>query len=399
MKVIKYGIAFILCVASASAQNIMTSSPYSMYGIGESSDGHFGLSSAMAGTAFGVRENLRINTENPAGLTSMDTLKLIAETSAFAKFESYASHGNSNDAFTGNFSTFSIGGRIMKRWYTAFGVSPYSFVGYYFKANQQLEGSPTEYYKSTFEGDGGLSKATLSNAFMLMPNLSIGANVSYIFGNIYETETQSAMTVKKQMYAHLIHADFGLQYSRQLAKEMALTIGAVYSYKQRVNFETGLTVTGTSTSTNYNENNVHQYLPQYYGIGAALSYKKYVFAADFYNRDYSVLTSGVSNVKFRNAQELRLGTVYTPGGYSSSGLWKRVVYRGGLAFTRPNMKVNDKEGLGLRISGGLGFPVQGGQISLGFFYDHLQYQSALKRNLTGFTITYTLSERMYRVKL
>ena len=44
-------------------------------------------------------------------------------------------------------------------------------------------------------------------------------------------------------------------------------------------------------------------------------------------------------------------------------------WRSGL--TRPNMKVNDKEGLGLRISSGLGFPVQGGQISLGFFYDHL----------------------------
>jgi hypothetical protein len=48
----------------------------------------------------------------------------------------------------------------------------------------------------------------------------------------------------------------------------------------------------------------------------------------------------------------------------------------------------------------LGLPVLNGRINTAFYYDRLQLQgNALRRDIMGFTVTYTLSEKFYQVKL
>ena len=98
--------------ASASAQNTMTSSPYSMFGLGEMASGLYGQNTSVAGVTVGMREGMLMNIENPAGLTALDSCKLFAEASAFVKNERYRSDGSSRNDCSGKFSAFSLGGRI-----------------------------------------------------------------------------------------------------------------------------------------------------------------------------------------------------------------------------------------------------------------------------------------------
>ena len=70
MKVIKHLTLFLLLTLPVHAQNIMTSSPYSMFGIGEIVTGLYGSNSAMGGVSTGMRGTWLLNTENPAGLTT-----------------------------------------------------------------------------------------------------------------------------------------------------------------------------------------------------------------------------------------------------------------------------------------------------------------------------------------
>lgn len=67
MKVIKYLILSFLPVLTTNAQNIMTSSPYSMFGLGEIVTGLYGSNSAMGGVSTGMRDSWLINTETPPG--------------------------------------------------------------------------------------------------------------------------------------------------------------------------------------------------------------------------------------------------------------------------------------------------------------------------------------------
>jgi hypothetical protein len=186
------------------------------------------------GILCGVISYVLINSVNPAGLTGLDSLRLVADATAFVKNEWYSSRGTHTNATSGNLSSFSMGGRIMPRWYMSAGVYPYSTVGYYFRTKEPVEGTDGSYYYSTFEGSGGLSTASLSNAILLNRHLSLGVTLSYVFGNITQTETQESMTVAQKMYTNAFNARFGLQYTKQLANDLGVTVGLTFGYKQKL---------------------------------------------------------------------------------------------------------------------------------------------------------------------
>lgn len=186
-----------LITLKAQTQNVMTSSPYSMFGIGELESGLYGQNAAMGGVSYGMRNSTLINIENPAGLTALDSKRLLTELSIFAKNESYTSGSSSNQAFTGSFSALMLGGRVIPRWYMAVSLTPYSSVGYYFHSSQPIEGAPHESYAAAFTGSGGISKVSWSNAYLLSQHWSLGANISYLFGNIVLSEQQSDLVVEK----------------------------------------------------------------------------------------------------------------------------------------------------------------------------------------------------------
>ena len=403
MKAIKYIWLFCLLLFPfpAVAQNVMTSSPYSMFGIGEIMTGLYGVNAGMGGITIGMRGKMLINTDNPAGLTGLDSCRLFTEASAFAKWESYRSKGNNNQAFTGNFSRFAMAGRIMPHWYMAVGLTPYSSVGYYFQSTQELEGSPGSYYTSTYSGNGGLSKVYLSNAFLLLPSLSIGINLGYIFRNMTQTEDQSTMSVSQKLFGQSFSADFGVQYSYRMGRELNLTLGAVYGLPQTMRMEKTKTLTENSSENSYNMKRVNQTLPQYIGGGVSVEYKKMTYALDYLFRQYCSLTSADSRITFHDSHELRAGFCYFPNGYSSSSIWKRMDYKAGIELSSPYyMHIRGQSGISWRVSAGMGFPLINRRIHTAFFYDRVDLNGKmLKRGITGFTVTYTLSELIYKIKL
>ena len=103
MKVISHLLSLcgLLAPFGVAAQNDMTASPYSMFGIGEIVSGLLGVNAAMGGVSIAMRDAKLINADNPAGLTAIDTCSLLAEVSAFVKWESYKSRGG-HTVFTGN---------------------------------------------------------------------------------------------------------------------------------------------------------------------------------------------------------------------------------------------------------------------------------------------------------
>lgn len=85
MKAINCIIFLLLVTLKSQAQNVMTSSPYSMFGIGELESGLYGQNAAMGGVSYGMRNNTLINIENPAGLTGLESKRLLTELSIFLK--------------------------------------------------------------------------------------------------------------------------------------------------------------------------------------------------------------------------------------------------------------------------------------------------------------------------
>ena len=150
-----------------------------------------------------------------------------------------------------------------------------------------------------------------------------------------------------------------------------------------------------------------QYLPQYIGIGSSLAHKKWTYALDYLFRQYGVLNSGDSRVKFRDSHELRLGVCYFPNGFSSSSYWKRMSYKAGVSVSTPYLRLKGQSGGTYRVSVGLGLPVLNGRINTAFYYDRLQLQGNvlgyhglygdlyIKREVLSSETLITLEETVY----
>jgi hypothetical protein len=400
MKAINCLILLLLMTLKAQTQNVMTSSPYSMFGIGELQNGLYGQNAGMGGVAYGMRNNVLMNIENPAGLTALDSKRLLTELSIFAKNESYTSGSSSNQAFTGSFSALMLGGRVIPRWYMAVSLTPYSSVGYYFHSSQPIEGAPHESYAAAFTGSGGISKVSWSNAYLLSQHWSLGANISYLFGNIVLSEQQSDLVVEKRMHARSLYANLGIQYHRALTHDMSYTWGVVYGYRQKLNITNRKYIVNDKTQDKKKQKSQKQSLPQYFGIGGAVQYKKCTYAMDYAFQQYSSLTSVDSRIKFRDVNECRIGICYFPNGYPSDSFWKRVAYKTGVNISNSYMEINGNPGFSLRLNAGLSLPVFRGRIDAAVFYDRTQLRKgALNRDVVGITVSFALNEIFYKGKL
>ena len=194
IKYIKFLLLFLLAgiALDARSQNSSTtSSPYSRYGIGDLNPQLLPQNMAMGGigTAIGLINGYSsVNPINPAsyssiGLTTIDvglygsvfTLNQTGQTS------------QRDASFRLSHITFGI--PVTRNSALAFGLMPYSEVGYNYTqtlARGYGSSSPADTNRTllSYRGEGGLSKAFLGYGFSLFRSLRLGANVSYIFGNM-----------------------------------------------------------------------------------------------------------------------------------------------------------------------------------------------------------------------
>ncbi|MGL4595904.1 MAG: hypothetical protein ACRCYO_00155, partial [Bacteroidia bacterium] len=240
---------------SASAQT--TSSPYSRFGIGDfQSNG--GMINAALGGGIGYSNDSLIpqyfNMQNPASLTSNGVI-------------AYEASLVSNTAFlrsttaTGTFNRTSLGHiglafPVTKWWGAAIGLVPYSSVGYNVAVTETFETTSSVTYK--YEGSGGTNQVFMAHGFRPfagMPrrfrlseryaklnlatdvsplqrkmkfrnhlaNVSVGANVSYLFGSINN--------VRRDVFPDTLQIFNSKITKRTTFKDVYLTYGVQYSFR------------------------------------------------------------------------------------------------------------------------------------------------------------------------
>ncbi|MBA4239233.1 MAG: hypothetical protein C0448_00795 [Sphingobacteriaceae bacterium] len=208
-----------LSLSSFSFAQILTSSPYSRYGLGEINLQTFATPAGMGGSFIAYHQDtvapFFINSANPAGLAGirLSTFELGGQ-AQFTKISSQASSLNKKNI---NFSYGSVGFPIKRIGGAAFGIMPYSTVGYKITSTQEEAGVGTMKY--IFQGDGGINKVFIgtglkpfrnqANKFynsdladtlikykqtskykqkkfvkQLLSELSIGVTGNYLFGTI-----------------------------------------------------------------------------------------------------------------------------------------------------------------------------------------------------------------------
>lgn len=328
------------------AENGMNS-PYTRFGFGQLSAMETGTNKGMGGTGIGVQNSNQINMLNPASYAAVDTLTFLLDVGMSLSNTNLAEGSVKMNALNTTFDYLAMQFRLVPRLGMTIGMMPFSNIGYNFSNTELVrndeDGKITA--SNTYLGSGGLRQVTTGLGYSPFKGLSVGANLSYIYGEIYhyvhnQYSDQYATPRTRQYSADLSTyiVDLGLQYQAVVGKNR-LTLGATYRPGKTFDDEAYII---DITSANDTIGRSHMSIPVQYGVGASYSYdNRLTIAADYSVQKYS--TVNFFGAKGADSYRASVGMEYTPE-HISRKLFKRAHYRAGLHCATSHYTIDGKQG-------------------------------------------------------
>lgn len=400
-----------------------TDSPYSRYGYGILNNQAIGASRSMGGISYGVR-GANTNPGNPASYTRVDSLTFIFDIGINYNKSRLSEGSNTQTHDNGGLDYVAMQFPVSRNMGVSIGLLPFSSVGYSFGAVEN-EGVTTT---KTFSGSGGFSEVYGGFAYEPVKNISIGANVGFLFGNTTFDRTlviTGVPSANSQYWYHkltinALRLKFGAQYTLPLNKKDNIIVGAVFSPAikktakiDRVNNKydsAGNLIPGDTVA--YRGEDAHADIPNTFGAGFTWNRNnKLTVGADVTYQTWSKarysenLGDELNNYnRFNDRWIFNAGFEYAIDPYDRS-FFKRMKFRGGLNYSDSYINVLDNNGVtsGYKEYGatvGFGLPLRdnfSGRVSyinIGFEYKNVSpsNNSLIKEQYFGVSVGVTLNE-------
>jgi len=460
-----------------------STSPYSRYGVGDLNNKGLAQSFALGGTHIAVQNDstpmFLINAANPA---SYSNIRLTTADLGLGYSRLQLENANAKTTtHSAALSHIAIGLPLTKWWGLSFGLLPYSTVGY--KVSDQQEIANVGTVNFLYEGTGGLNQAFIGNGIKPLyglprkfsktkkykalisnkkadssakteaeiladikaarkiykrrknlQNLSLGLNVSYLFGNIensarsifpggllaFNTRTYTTKRVKD------IYFDYGIQHAfvldsfkhRELKEKVSIIWGATFTAQTNVKSKIdSLSYSYFNSSTGYeiikdtivNSNNVDGTitLPLSFGFGIAFKKgDKWMVAADYIIQNWSSYQAFNQSQGLKNSMRATIGVQYVPNS-KAVGLEnykKRIHYRAGLKYYQSAIELKSTPLIEYAVTAGVGLPVgrnyllqNFSMVNIGVEYGQrgTTTNGLIKENILKVSLGFTINDRWF----
>ena len=369
----------------ADAQN-STISPYSRFGYGILSDNSNAEQRGMGGVGYAMRNGRTINFKNPASYAAIDTLTFLFDMAVDCKGLNTTEGDLSGKNFTGGLDYVSLQFPITRYGGGAVGLKPFSEVGYKF-------GTEITNGHNSREGSGALNELFLGVSGRPFKGFTVGANISYLFGTLYNdtyvyTETSNTTLFERVLEVRDYQLQFGAQYEIDVNSNNKLGLGVVYSPKKDfrghtygVRYDIGLDKTPPDT-IGYTKLKGGYSRPETWGAGISWNHRSRLFVeADFTYQPWKKAkfaplegfdTGNENGQAFDDRWRAALGVSYMP---NPRGNWvSRVSYRLGGYYSNDYVRVADNSLREYGLTVGLGLPAPSSKtvVNLAFEYRHRQ---------------------------
>jgi len=413
---------YILCVVGIAQNEI--NSPYSSFGVGNLSPRTNIVLSSMGGVGYALQSPYYINFKNPAAFAAFDSLSFIADLSFDVVNHQLRTIKEEQSGTFAQLGYLAIGLPILKAWRMSAGIMPYSDIGYGIIDTNTIEHIGTVTHRYT--GTGGLQLLYWGNAFKIAKGLTLGVNLSYLFGTINttgfaESNVEHAFNTMIVNFRHLdgIYISGGMQYQATIKETHHLGVGAVYENAikmwSRENF-ISFNYMGEYSPNNYfdtlrveiGENAIRSMVKMPHIVGAGLSYgykDRLLVAADFTWQNWKQFSMSGTKDTLKNNFIAAVGAQYIPNP-TSSKYYNKINFRLGTRFASGYMIINEKPITELAVSVGLGFPLRTfstrSSVNIMFEYSKLGtlQSNFILQNYFKLSFNFILQEKWYqRTKL
>lgn len=389
-----------------------TSSPYSFYGIGDIKFSGTLENRSMGGISI-AQDSTHINLQNPAGYANLKwTTFTIGGGSNYSRLKSGS---ESAKAQKSTLDYLALGIPLSKKFGGAFGLIPYSSVGYRI-ANENPD--PTQISKR-FNGWGGLNRVFLGFGYKIMPNLNIGVNGYYNFGEIQSNGLEyiedRGIGSRELNVTNLsgMNFNFGMMYKTKFNDKLSLFSSVYYapgSTLKAENTRNIATVVYNSTfdlqvmdASDEVVSSGELKLPQKWTFGAGVGdSKKWLLGGEVSFQGIGNLANNyntIDNVAYEKGQRYSVGGYFIPNSNPFSSYVKRITYRGGFKYEKTGLVVNSTSINDMSLTFGMGLPITG---SLSNFNVGLEYgkkgttsNDLVQENYFSVNLSFSLNDKWF----
>lgn len=341
-------------------------SVYSSFGIGEINEDGFLQNMSMGNTGQAYRNSGYINFMNPASYSSAEYTTF--EAGAISNFKTSSLKGKDQNFNNSSFSHLGILFPISKKWGASMGLVPFSSVNYNFSESIFVDKT---YAKSTYTGNGGLNKVFIGNAYKPFSFLSIGLNLSYLFGSINKEkliefpQNEGIKTTKIVDILSVggLYFDYGVQITKQINSDFSLCFGVSGSAAQSIkSTRTRLTevfsldgMPDTVASTPSKSGKID--VPISIGAGISTNYKnKLSLGFDAKWGQWEKLQEMGQSLNLGNSFKIGAGAEYCNSTKQSDDILKKLKFRLGLSYNKSPIVINGHILTESSVHIGLGIP-------------------------------------------
>ncbi len=409
-------IGMILLIHSSLLAQTRTTSPYSIFGLGEINNTFNVKSLSMGGLSYSIFDNNTINFANPASYAAFDTRAFIFDAGMLANNLSLKTATISEQTSYASLNYLSLGFSVNRWWKTSMGLVPFSNVGYSYGYVENIANiGNVQFYD---EGSGGINQIYWGHAIKIDKHLSVGVNLSYYFGAIDKVRAVGFLDSVNYVSTHISNSvsindfnlSFGLQYHTNI-DDIAIDLGAVYASKSSLKAtedEFARTfVPQIGNVENFKDTISHIYngdgkviIPKNIGFGITLSEKnKWKIGAEFQKQYWEEYQSFNVNDSLKNTFRIGLGMEIIPNYNSVNSYFKRVSYRFGIKYEQTPLSLNDTRINDFGISFGVGLPLRNSRstVNLGVEYGRrgTVKNNLIQENYFKFMIGITMHQRWF----
>ncbi|WP_407557513.1 hypothetical protein [Winogradskyella sp. 4-2091] len=354
--------AMILGLFGYSQTNNLTSSPYSLFGLGVESNSGTGRNSGLGKTGVSLDATYGLNLYNPASVATLRPDEFFLDVGGSAELVSFSGSDTDDYQSTYNFTNVSVGFNSDGKYGLAFTLKPSTSVGYSLIGLQSnVEGSSDEFV-TNIEGSGGLNEIRLDYGRTYFNNLNVGIKASYLFGKIEESEsiltTNSFLEVNEVNYYRGAQLGLGVQYNLLDKHAFGFTIDFPTVLKGTKDVVIGKYSNLAYTLLEETEDEeIDSFdMPLKLGFGYSTKIKNLMLTADYTKNLWSATNQSDAIGDYVDQNIYGFGASYSVDP-KSFNYWKRVDFRMGLNYNSGYLMVDDTKIDTYAASIGLGLPL------------------------------------------
>lgn len=406
--IIKYlPVVFFLALYNAafSQANSLTSSPYSLFGLGVQNDTNIGITNSLGKSGIALTSENELNGINPASLASIKLNNFFFDVGLKANYNSFGDKSSSSSMPSFGFSNFSFGFPLSEKSGFSLSLIPFTEVGYFFQGIVETIDGSGETFLSNINGNGGLNNVNLNYGRKLSKKLNLGLSAKYLFGTIEQKEIiiigRDLLTIDDKNYYNGFNIGAGLQYQVTSKLNFSSVINFTSSIKGAKDRSVQKNIIGTPPSSVEDSKNINikgYKIPPEITFGVKYDFKNYYFVSDYKKSFWNSIDQRDNIGRYVDSNVFGFGIERFTSADSHTKRTYR--YRIGYNFDDGNLKVLNKKIATSSFTAGIGIPFGSDKksfLNISYSYGSKGFVSntLVKENYQLFTFNFDFADNWF----